>query len=114
MAVALAGCSVLGVQGPNEPAPGEPPMVDAECTTSRALPIADLVGALLFVGGGLLTLVEARAGKGNSHSGMTFLMSVPTGLGFAVSSIIGFDRTGSCRGQAQPEPVVLDPVFRLR
>jgi hypothetical protein len=93
--LALGGCSFTLVHGPN--ADVLPPMVD-DCTTSRAWPITDLVFAALFVAGGVGAIIEARSSSSGSKHGATAAISMlPFGIGFAMSSLVGFNRVGKCR-----------------
>lgn len=98
--LALASCSFTLVHGPNPDV--LPPKVD-DCTTSRAWPITDLVFTALFVAGGIGAIIEANSGKSTSKHGATAAISMlPFGVGFAVSSLVGFKRVGECRDAEMP------------
>lgn len=97
------GCS-FGLSGPEEGphVAGQPP----RCTTSRARPIADTVGAAVFGGAGVAFLL-ARCGPGDHDQevdqtceGITnafgVLLLVPAAI-YAVSAVGGYSKTGRCR-----------------
>jgi len=98
--LALTGCSFTLVHGPDSETP--PMMVD-DCTTSRAWPITDLVFTALFVAGGVGAIIEANTSSTASKHGATAAISMlPFGLGFAISSLVGFNRVGKCRDAQVP------------
>lgn len=104
LVVAQASCSFTFVRGPSTDVPA--PMVD-DCTTSRAWPITDLVFAALFVAGGIGAIVEAKGSSASSkHSATAAISMLPFGIGFVVSSLVGFKRVGDCRDLSVPvEPL---------
>ena len=102
--LALTSCSFTLVRGPDSAI--VPPMVDTECTTSRAWPITDLVVAGLFVASGIAAIIEANSSRASKHSATAAISMLPFGIGFAVSSLVGFNRVGDCRDQSMPiEPL---------
>jgi hypothetical protein len=93
--VAHGGCSFKFVHGPNTEGPV--PIAD-DCTTSRAWPITDLVFAALLVAGGIGAIIEANeSSSAGKHGAAAAISMLPFGLGFAIASVVGFDRVGNCR-----------------
>lgn len=103
LAAALGASCSFGLSGPED---GYSPERPPDCTTSRARPVADTVGAVLFGGVGLAFLV-AKCGPGDHDQdvdqtceGITnafgVLLLIPAAV-YAVSAAGGYGKTGRCR-----------------
>jgi len=91
----LAACSFATVKGPRS-TPGR----YLECTSSRAVPIADLVAGSAFVAGGLAVAYWDRRDDDPSTGTKTLAISLPSiavGVAFLVASQYGASRVTRCQ-----------------
>ena len=92
----VMGCSFATVTGPRS-TPGR----YLECTTSRAMPIADLVAGATFVAGGLAVAYADRKLEDDNKTGsLTYGVTLPAiavGVVFLVASQYGTSRVTRCR-----------------
>ncbi len=102
----LSGCSVFFL---NRPPPGDGPLPTDSCTTSRAAPILDAVGAAAYT-----TLVflpdEDRENLGFRKTGiLNRLVAASSALGMASFAVTGFKSTSECRRrQLMSEQAIAD------
>lgn len=101
----LSACSFF-ISGPAEDWQARPPDRAPDCTSSRAAPIADTVGAVAF-GVPAAALLIGRCGPGDHDqevdqtceaitNAMGVVLLVPTAL-YGVAAAVGYGKTARCR-----------------
>jgi len=93
IAVLFAGCSPLFVRKPVQASN----VVGVECTESNAVPIVDAVLAASFTG--LTAYYAQKDGPRGDVGPPPELFFGMLATGYAISSLVGFMRTGDCREQ---------------
>jgi hypothetical protein len=89
-----SGCSFLFVDGPS---PQRPPTEEPACTRVPILPVLDSLGALFFVGGGIIALAGGYdGGQSVEIGGSINIALIGIGVLQGWSAVSGFVKVTRC------------------
>lgn len=90
----IAGCSFLFVHGPPS---GYESLDSFDCTEGNGVPIADVVGAGLFIALGIIAATEEDEPFVPDVRAAVAIGSFGLVVGFGSSAVVGFGKTSRCR-----------------